>query len=356
MSKLFKKKYWMIILVLLNYNLSYSQSQKNNTPDVEFLEGRIYIQINEISYYNPIKNGRRRVEQKQTSITSGFYGRISTHRVQLYQSKPTERLKCESYTSCPVFNGSSKFVLQRDPNTLKITESKEYPLQVSTKYLAQDFKWVKDQEKFVVTASTQASGINTLEGLNIEIKPFNPADNAEGVTLAPLVPSYVLWITGGRDWTLADEPKQDGTNLLWDDFKEQLMPVDEPLSLGIPYEINTPEIPERDGENVYQQLLWKDVKGFDAFLLNPYKAYSMSTMGSRYYKDDYSETKVSITVTISLGPVIELAPLENIDDFDLAPLEPLGEEIPLAPLDPVGIAPLDPVVPEGTLELTPIKK
>ena len=57
-----------------------------------------------------------------------------------------------------------------------------------------------------------------------------------------------------------------------------------------------------------------------------------------------------------MGPVIELAPLENIDDFDLAPLEPLGEEIPLAPLDPVGIAPLDPVVPEGTLELTPIKK
>lgn len=314
---------------------SETQNQKTNTSNVEFLEGRIYIQINEITYHNPIKNGRRRVVQKQTKITSGFYGRISKSRVQLYRSKPIERLKCEPYTSCPVFNGSSKFVLQRDPNTMKITESKEYPLQVTTKYLEQDYRWVKNQEKFVVTESTQASGLNTLEGLNIEIKPYKPADNTSGATLVPLNSSYVIWITGGRDWSVADEPKQDGTNLKWDDFKEQLKPVNEPVSIGIPYEINSPEKPMYDEDNIYQQLLWYDVKGFDEFLLNPNISYSINTIGNRYYKDEYSETKVSITVTISMGPVVELTPLQPVDDIDLTPLEPLNEEIQLAPLEPI---------------------
>lgn len=118
-----------------------------------------------------------------------------------------------------------------------------------------------------------------------------------------------------------------GTNLLWDDAKEMLVPKQRALSLGIPYEINSPEKPHQDGEDRYDQLLLNDVKGFDDFLLNPITSYKLYTYGTRYYKDDYSETKITVTVTISMGPEFELAPLKPVNDPELAPLEPLGEEI-----------------------------
>lgn len=311
------------------------KAQKIKSSDVEFLSGRMLIEIKEVSYFNPFKNGKRRCVQKQTTIGSVFYGRINQNRVKMYLSKPAERLQCEAYTHCPVFDGSSKYVLKRDPNTMKITEIKEYPLQVVSTYLEQDWKWLKEKEQYVVTASQQASGTNTLEGLNIEIKPYKPAQNTDGATLTPLQPAYVLWITGGRDWKLAAEPEQEGTNLRWDDAKEKLMPVNENVSLGIPYEINSPERPEQDGENIYEQLLLRDVKGFDEFLLNPWRAYGISARANRYYKDDGSETKITISVTISLSADVELKPLEPVQEPELTPLEPINDEIPLAPLEPV---------------------
>lgn len=312
-----------------------SSSTHSNGADVEFLSGRLYIQINELTYFNPVIKGRRRAVQKRTTISACFFGRISRHRVKLFLAKPSERLRCEAGISCPVFNGSTKFVLERDMNTMQIKSAKEYPLQVISKYCEQDFRWLKNKEQYVVTMLQQASGNNVLEGLNIEIKPYMPASNADGATLAPLKPSYVLWITGGRDWKMADEPQGPGTNLRWDDVKERLMPVNQNVSLGIPYEINTPEKPMYDGENFYEQLLWSDVSGFDQFLLNPVQSYCISAMGNRYYKDDYSESKTSITITMSMGPEDKLAPLQPVDDVDLTPLEPLGEEIPLTPLEPV---------------------
>ena len=194
-----KKLFFSIVAVLFSLlifgqnpekNIKNPEKVKNTLGSAnEFLSGRILIEIKETSYYNPVKNGRRRVVQKETIISSGFYGKISKSRVKIYQAKPSERLKCEAYTNCPVFNGSSKFILNRDSNTMKIIESKEFPLQVTTKYLEQDFRWVKNQEKYVVIASQSASGINDLEGINIEIKPYKPANNSEGATLAPLKPS-----------------------------------------------------------------------------------------------------------------------------------------------------------------------
>jgi hypothetical protein len=340
-----KKLFFSIVAVLFSLlifgqnpekNIKNPEKVKNTLGSAnEFLSGRILIEIKETSYYNPVKNGRRRVVQKETIISSGFYGKISKSRVKIYQAKPSERLKCEAYTNCPVFNGSSKFILNRDSNTMKIIESKEFPLQVTTKYLEQDFRWVKNQEKYVVIASQSASGINDLEGINIEIKPYKPANNSEGATLAPLKPSYVLWITGGRDWKLTDEPLKNGTNLRWDDFKEQLKPVNESISIGIPYEINSPEKPQENGENRYQQLLWHDVKGFDEFLLNPIMDYGITASGNRYYKDEYSETKVNVTVSLSLGVAIQLPKLKPTDEIDVTPLEPLEEEINLTPLKPI---------------------
>ena len=311
------------------------KAQNIKSSDVEFLSGRIVIEMKEITYHNPVKNGRRRCEQKETAISTNFYGRISKSRVKMYMAKPGERMKCDAGTHCPVFDGSSKYVLERDMNTIKITKSKEYPLMVISKYMEQDFRWLKNKEQYVVTASTAVSGINTLEGLNIEIKPYMPAANREGATLSPLKPSYVLWITGGRDWKLAGEPETYGKNLRWDDSKEKLIPQPGALSLAIPYEINSPERPDEDGENKYQQLILNDAKGFDSFLLNPVISYGILANGERYYKDDYSETKVTVSVTISLGQDIELKPLDPIQEPELAPLEPITDEIPLAPLEPI---------------------
>ncbi|MFV0376807.1 MAG: hypothetical protein ACK5JD_05825 [Mangrovibacterium sp.] len=311
------------------------KAQQLKSPNVEFLSGRIFITINEVTYHLPIKKGMRRCEQKKTSISGNFYGRISNGRVKTYTVKPGERSNCEADMHCPVFDGSSKYVLERDLNTMKVTKSKEYPLMVSSQYMEQDFRWLKEKEQYVVTASTSTAGTNTLEGLNIEIKPYKPAQNTQGATLAPLQPPYVLWITGGRDWKLAGEPEAPGKNLRWDDAKEKLLPQQGVLSLGIPYEINSPERPREDGKNRYEQLLLNDVKGFDDFLLNPMREYGISATATRYYNDDYSEKKISITLTMSLGPDIELAPLKPIDDPELAPLEPLGDEIELAPLEPV---------------------
>lgn len=311
------------------------KSQKSKSSSVEFLSGRINITIREVKYHNPARKGRRRCEQKKTCITANFYGRISKSRVKMYTVKPAERLKCEAYTHCPVFDGSSKYVLERDMNTMKITNIKEYPLSVSSQYMEQDFRWLKNKEQYVVCASSSVAGNNTLEGLTIEIKPYKPADNSTGATIAPLTSAYVLWITGGRDWKISGEPESAGKNLRWDDVKEKLMPVQSPLSLGIPYEINSPEIPYENGDDRYEQLLLHDVKGFDDFLLNPWKAYGISASGTRFYKNDYSETKVTVTVGISLGPDIELTPLTPEGEPELAPLEPLGDDIPLAPLEPV---------------------
>lgn len=335
-SQLLKPNKWMLLSIAIQLSMFNGFSQGKNesqakkaqavNANVEFLSGLITIKIYEVKYHFPPKNGRRRSEQKETTISSHFYGRISKNRVKMYMANPAERLKCEAYTHCPVFDGSSKYVLERDMNTMKVTKSKESPLQVTSKYMEQDFRWLKNKEQYVVTASTAVAGINTIEGINIEIKPYKPADNPRGATLAPLKPSYVLWITGGRDWKLTDEPESYGTNLIWDDAKEKLVPKQSALSLGIPYEINSPEKPHQDGENRYDQLLLNDVKGFDDFLLNPNIRYKFSTNGIRYYKDDYSETKITVTVTISMAPEAELAPLKPVNEAELAPLEPLSEE------------------------------
>lgn len=301
------------------------KGQSIKSSDVEYLSGRIVIEIKEVKYYNPIKKGMRRCEQKEISISTNFYGRINKSRVKTYLAKPAERMKCEADTHCPVFEGSSKYVLERDMNSMRITMSKEYPLLVTSKYMEQDFRWLKNKEQYVVTASTAASGINSLDGLNIEIKPYKPATNSQGATLPPLTPSYVLWITGGRDWKLAGEPETVGRNLRWDDTKEKLIPQQGSLSLGIPYEINTPEKPLEAGENRYEQTFLYDTKGFDNFLLNPVTDYGITAMATRYYKDDYSETRITISITASLGPDIELTPLKPIEEPQLTPLEPLGE-------------------------------
>ncbi len=171
------------------------KSQKSKSSSVEFLSGRINITIREVKYHNPARKGRRRCEQKKTCITANFYGRISKSRVKMYTVKPAERLKCEAYTHCPVFDGSSKYVLERDMNTMKITNIKEYPLSVSSQYMEQDFRWLKNKEQYVVCASSSVAGNNTLEGLTIEIKPYKPADNSTGATIATLTSAYVLWIT-----------------------------------------------------------------------------------------------------------------------------------------------------------------
>lgn len=316
---------------MLNDVAAAQKAKSIKSSGTEFIDGRIILNITEIRYYYPIKKGRRRCEQTKTTISTSFYGRIMQGRIKLYMARPAERLKCEAGTHCPVFEGSSKYVLKRDPATMKITETKEYPLQISTESMEQDFKWVKEKEQYVVTAKSSASGTNDLEGLTIEIKPYKPASNNNEVVLAPLVPQYVIWLTGGRTLSrLTENPAGNGNALRWDDAREKLVPDNAPPSIGIPYDLNSPERAEREGENIYTQLLITDVKAFDNYLLNPKGSFSISATAQRYTNSDYMESKKTIAATISFSPDISLAPLEPVnDDPVLTPLKPVTDELPL---------------------------
>ena len=78
-----KKLFFSIVAVLFSLlifgqnpekNIKNPEKVKNTLGSAnEFLSGRILIEIKETSYYNPVKNGRRRVVQKETIISSGFY-------------------------------------------------------------------------------------------------------------------------------------------------------------------------------------------------------------------------------------------------------------------------------------------
>ena len=278
----------------------------------EFLTGRITITINRITYHNPPKNGKRRCEQEQTVITSGFYGRSNQYRVKMYMTKPSERLTCDN---CPVFEGSSKFELKRDPATMKIIESKDYPLQVAVQRIKQDWVLVGKEKQYVVTAKSSANGCNEIEAINIKIKPYQPEEEGDDEQLASLVqqvPPYAIYITGGRWLKNSDRPETSGENLGWDDLAGQLISLDEPVGLGIPFQITD------------NPVLLQDIKGFDAFLLNPWHVYSFSGMATpSYYKDsDYEmTTTVSVNINLSADTGEVLAPLEP-DDDRLAPLVP----------------------------------
>ncbi|MPM74851.1 hypothetical protein SDC9_121840 [bioreactor metagenome] len=230
----------------------------------------------------------------------------------MYMIKPSERLTCDN---CPVFEGRSKFALKRDPATMKIIESKDYPLQVAVQSINQDWKQVGKEEQYVVTAKSSANGSNEIEAINIKIKPYQPEEEGDDEQLASLVqqvPPYAIYITGGRWLKNSDRPETSGENLGWDDLAGQLMPLDEPVGLGIPFQITD------------NPVLLQDIKGFDAFLLNPWHVYSFSGMATpSYYKDsDYEmTTTVSVNINLSADTGEALVPLEP-DDDRLAPLVP----------------------------------
>ncbi|HMU07112.1 MAG TPA: hypothetical protein PKC37_04330 [Kaistella sp.] len=315
-----------------------SQAQKNikNTP-TEFLPGFVTITMEETKYYYPAKKGIRRGLQTRLAVSTGIYGRVSQGKVKMLMSKQDNRLLCKAEDHCPVYNGGSKFVISRNENAT-IKESKDYTLQVSRSTLEQDFRWIKDKEKYVVVSKSKVAGENKIEGITLEIKPFMPANFNGNQALPSLNPPYVLWLEGGRDMTnLLEEPYEEGENFIWNDAKEKLVPADPKLSLQIPYDFNTPERPERDGDTYYQQMLITDVKGLDNFLLNPKGSWSSSFSVVRYYKDDMAETKIRMNVTVSLFGNPELVPLEPIPLPELPSLEPLkdDEEIQLTPLEPM---------------------
>jgi len=129
----------VLMFALLCGLVGYTQQTAKDTRR-KFLTGKISINMNVIRCFYPEKGGKRRSEQTRTSISTSFYGRIFESRIKLCTTNPKEYSGCEPENHCPVFDGSTNYVISRDPSTLKITESKEYPLKVYSDYLAQDFK------------------------------------------------------------------------------------------------------------------------------------------------------------------------------------------------------------------------
>lgn len=302
------------------------------------LKGRIIINIYQISHSkpksdppNPNDKYKESCTQQQTSIKTEIYGRAYPDRVKTYMKYPAERWKLGEGWHIPVFLGGSSY------DEIGGT-TKEYTLNVAYKSISQG--WVDlnktsgkpPQWKYVVTGKQSAEGGNDLEAINIEIKSYVEAGNPKVVPLTPK-PEYVLWITGEKKLKYMNEqPVAPGENFRWNDETKQLEAVDEPVSLGIPYTINDPDMPYEDEEGTYtyEQLLIKDVKEFDAFLLNP-RVYVFEGTAKRYTNEYPIETTTYVSVNLVLindgplpppsNPPPPLAPLEP-DDDRLAPLVP----------------------------------
>lgn len=292
--------------VRVSWKFKYPSGRKNKaeqtvqvkvkTP-VRYLDAQIHITYEQTTYYPGMQDTRDKIWQR-TVISGKLRCEIMRNRIQLYRENPQERSQCELYTHCPVLSGASNHV-ERDPDDItKTTVNERFPLTVGRDYEAFGYRWIKNEEKFVKTVVSNASGTNYNEGLNLEIKPYNPPSG----TLVALSAQYVIWLTGGVYLDRAlEKPEGNGTEMRWDDFKEKLVPVGGPYIIEIPYSLAEADHQLAENE-IYDQLLISNGKALEDFLLNPVGGFSVSAVGKRYLRDEGMEYEGNITITINFNP------------------------------------------------------
>jgi hypothetical protein len=216
----------------------------------------------------------------------------------MYNDNPKRRSECDAGDHCPILSGSSNDI-ERDPNDVtKRVKDERYPLYVGRDYTEMGYRYVGNQEKYVQTIVSKAEGSNSVEALQLEIKAYIGVQGA----LPSLVPQYVIWLSGAIYLDkLSMHPEGNGSNMRWDDNLEKLVPTNDPNFIGIPYTISDADISLNENQ-VYEQLIIKDVKGLDAYLLNPVGSYTVTASGKRYSTDDNYESEGNISVTITFNP------------------------------------------------------
>lgn len=283
-----------------------SASIKVKAP-VRKIEAQITINTNS-STYTPSKEEPRQSTTQNYVITGKLACEIMRNRIVMYADTPERRSECDAGEHCPILSGSSNDIV-RDPNDVtKTVKDERYPLYVGRDYSEMGYRFVGNQEKYVQTIVSKAEGSNTIEAIQLEIKAYSGAQGE----LPSLVPQYVIWLNGAvylDKFTM--HPEGNGSNMRWDDYQEKLVPTNDPNFIGIPYSISDADISLNENQ-VYEQLIIKDVKGLDDYLLKPTGSYTITASGNRYTRDESFESEGTIKVTITFNP----APVEKDPDWD----------------------------------------
>jgi hypothetical protein len=267
----------------------------------QYLDGEFTITITSTTYL-PEKKDHRNMTTSTTVIQGQVNGKIFRDRVDRYIKNPESRItECNTSKNCPVFTCTSDNSVLR-ANYSKTPELKEYPLYVKKTGTSNGYKFVNinsnSQEKYVQTDRITASGENSVDKLNLNIISYiAPSDQ-----LAPLLPCYELQFDIGTPlYKLRERAFGEGEWLRWDDIKEKLVPVNEPLPIGVLAKVD----PSRKMEDeIYEPLLIKNYKELDEFMLDPKeKVFLIQASGKRYIKGDSHENESHINVVIKLAPM-----------------------------------------------------
>jgi hypothetical protein len=266
-------------------------------PTVEFLDGYITVGI-ENSKYSPNKKDQIQSESVSTSISGKITLRIIRDRIQRYIDNPASRRECDPTMHCPVVSGGSDFEARDPQDYSTVLFKNRFPLIVKTIKNDMGIRGVDGKEKYVNTYNSTADDTNSVEGLNLEIKSYVAGEGQ----LAPLSPYYVIWLTGGKYLDkMRVQPYGSGGAMQWDIYKEKLVPISDPVGVGIPYVIAEPEA-DMTLYKTYEPLLIKNSVDFERYLMNPAGSFKIYTSGKQTQENESFTAESQVMVTISLSP------------------------------------------------------
>jgi hypothetical protein len=266
-------------------------------PPVEYLDGYITVNI-ESSKFSPNKKDQVQSEIITTSIKGKITVRIIRDRIQKYLDKPDSRRECSPTTHCPVVSGGSDFQARDPLDYSTILFKNRYPLIVRKTTNEMGIRGIDGKEKYVNTYNSMAEDTNAVEGLNLEIKAYVAGEGQ----LAPLLPHYVIWLTGGKYLDkLRIQPVGQGGAMQWDIYKEKLVAIPDPVGIGIPYVISEPEA-DMNIFKTYEPLLIKNSGDFDRYMMNPVGSFKIYASGNQSEENANFVREVLVSVVISLSP------------------------------------------------------
>lgn len=249
--------------------------------------------------YTPSKNNATHSEQNIVTVTGDLLCDVMTLRLKSFVNHQNRLANCDASTHCPVVKGSSKYKVYDEHGN--INEEVNNSLDVQNSVTVKD-----DLSEGLTTSITyQASGLNDMDALNLEIKPYN----APFGQVQSLSPQYVVWITGGLGFDFTNpqrKPMGNGEGQRWDYEKQKLVPMPGPFEIIIPSNINEADYVTEPGET-YEQLIMSNYKEFENYLLHPDGDFSINLSGLRYYFSEGSEeSDGTVSVVITLRPHFKL--------------------------------------------------
>lgn len=292
-----------ITIFLLLFVCLSAFAQTSQTDDNERIDAKVKIHYTQ-NEYTPAKSNAYHIEKQEYNITGQLSCKVMSFRIETFKSDAKNRAKCNSASMhCPVLIGSSQLI-EYDENG-NVIKDVNFSLQVSVTKTTMDEK----NGRVVTTRHYNAEGENNMDQINLEIKPYWAPEGQ----VQPLTPNYVIWLTGGIGFDFSNprrKPTGNGKGETWDDWKQELVPMEGPFEIAIPSDFNNADHDTEINE-VYEQLLIADYKDFDDYLLNPKGEFVLKKSGKRYRKVDGSqETEGVVEIEITFTPHITINDLK----------------------------------------------